>query len=250
MEDSTSSLIHWLKVRSIELKQLIDIEMQQKKILLPRVNELNEILFLYKYEDILLNNLEQLCLLKIYIDSEAKIENYDFFSYVSSILTNVKESASVSVPHFELYPRRFHEYFKYLQLVIQEINKIRKHIEEKMQEKYENYLNDIKTPNQKPVLEYSLTTIAEKFSIKCSGHLGRLSLLQAYEQDWRICKTCHAFICPTCAGNLNMCPNLAGTKHELELIGLPLENIINFLQSEDQRSQSDENFIRMDQINR
>ena len=63
-------------------------------------------------------------------------------------------------------------------------------------------------------------------------------------------KTCHAFICPTCAGNLNMCPNLAGTKHELELIGLPLENIINFLQSEDQKSKSDENFIRMDKINR
>lgn len=243
-ETIKNDLFNWLKTRQLELKQLMKVETQQKLVLVPKVNRLNEKIFLYKYEDLLLKNLEQLCLLEIYIDSEAKIENYEFFTYVSNILTNVKDS--VTLPQFEIYPQEFHEYLNYINSVIQEVEKNISQIEQIMAQKYENYLVGLKNPMLNPVIEYSLTTIAEKFSIKCSGHLGRLSLLKAYEQDWKICKVCHAFICPTCASNLNMCPNLAGTKHELELIGLPLENIINFLQSNAQKQDLDDDFITMD----
>ncbi len=245
MEDSlTNDLYSWLKTRQIELKQLMDIETQNKRVLLPKVNKLNESLFLYRYEDLLLKNLEQILLLQVYINSEAKIENYEFFTYVSNILANIKET--ISIPQFDIYSKEFHEYLNYLTLIIQELDKNLKYIEQIMQQKYDAFLFNLKNPSHKPAIEYSLSTIAEKFSIKCSGHLERLSLMKAYEHDWKICKTCHAFICPTCAGNLNICPNLAEPKHELELIGLPLENIVNFLQTDSQRSRSDENFIRMD----
>ncbi len=247
MDDpDTNNLFSWLKIRTIELRQLIDIEMQQKKVIVPKINQLNEVLFLYRYEDLLLKNLEQLILLKIYINSEQKIENYDFFSYVSGILTSTKDS--MSSIQLDIYPRQFNTYLNYLNLVIQQLNTYMKNIEQIMQEKYDLFLNDIKNHSNEQKIQYTLTNIAEKFSIKCSGHLERISLLKAYEQDWKICKTCHAFICPTCGNNLNVCPNLARNKHNLELIGLPLENIINFLESDIQKSKQDDSFIIMDKI--
>ena len=236
-----NSQFNWLNTRQIELRQLFDIEMQQKKALLTKVNELNEILFLYKNEELLLKNFEQLFLLKIYIDSDAKIENYDFFNYCFNVLKNVKDT--ISIPQVELYSRGFQAYFSYLNVVLNEINDTITIIEQILQSKYDFYLNNMKNSNYQTQIDYSWTTIAEKFSIKCSGHLERISLMKAYDQDWKICKVCHAFICPTCGSNLESCPNLARSKHKLELIGLPLENIINFLQTE---RKTDDNFIIMD----
>lgn len=232
---------NWLKTRQIELKQLIDIEAQQKKALLPKVNHLNEILYLYKNEELLLKNFEQLFLLKIYIDSDSKVENYDFFNYCFSVLKNVKES--ITVPQYEIYSKSFQEYFNYLNNVLNEFYINITYIEDILQSKYESFLYDIKNSTYQPKIDYSWTSIAEKFSIKCSGHLERVSLIQAYDQDWKICKVCHAFICPTCGSNLEACPNLAQSKHKLDLIGLPLENIINFLQTE---RKNDESIINMD----
>ena len=239
-----NDLFNWLKTRQIELHQLMDIEISQKKVLLPQVNHLNETLFLYNFEEQLLRNLEQLVLLKAYIDSDVKVENYDFFTYVYAILKNIRES--MSFPDINLYSKTFYNYFDYLRSVFNELESSLVRIEQEMKFKYDSYLYDNKNSSYRPNIEYSWTIIAEKFSIKCSGHLERLSLLQAYEQDWKICKTCHAFICPTCASNFEACPNLARTKHKLDLIGLPLENIINFLQTDNQRNKLDDSFIIMD----
>lgn len=239
-----NDLFNWLKTRQIELQQLMDIEVHQKQVLIPQVNKINEALFLYKYEDILLKNLEQLVLLQVYIESDSKIENYDFFTYTFSILKNIRESTSFPESNYLL--NGYREYFIYLNSVYQELEKNLQHIEEIMRQKYEAFLFNIQNAPYKPKIEYSKANIAEKFSVKCSGHLERLSLLSAYEQDWKICKSCHAFICPTCASSLETCPNLARNKHNLELIGLPLENIINFLEYDNQRSRIDESFIIMD----
>ena len=103
-----SDLFSWLKTRQIELRQLIDIEAQQKNVLVPKLNQLNETLFLYRFEDLLLKNLEQLCLLDVYINSDTKIENYEFFSYVSGIITNVKDS--LTALHLNSYPRQYDNY--------------------------------------------------------------------------------------------------------------------------------------------
>lgn len=243
-----TNLYSWLKTRSFELRQLIEFELQQKKVLVPRVNQLNETLFLYRYEDLLLKNLEQICLLEVYINSESKIENYDFFTYVSSILYSARDA--LSMQQLDIYPRQFNEYLQYLHLVIEQLDSNLKHIEQIMQQKYDFYLQNIKNTSNSKNIEYSWTLLAEKFSIKCSGHLERISLLKAFQQDWKICKVCHAFICPTCGANLNVCPNLARNKHDLELIGLPLENIINFLQSDTQRPRTDDSFIIMDKIDK
>lgn len=249
MENQNSpSLFSWIKNRSFELRQLMDIELQQKKVLVPKVNQLNETLFLYRFENFLLKNLEQLCLLEIYINSESKIENYDFFTYVSSILNNVRDA--LSMQQLDIYPQQYNEYVQYLYSVMQELDNNLRQIELVMQQKYDFYLQNIKNISNSKNIEYSWTLLAEKFSIKCSGHLERISLLKAFQQDWKICKVCHAFICPTCGANLNVCPNLAGKKHDLDLIGLPLENIINFLQSDSQKGRSDDSFIIMDKIDK
>jgi len=231
---------NWIKTRQFELKQLIDTEVQQKRILLPKVNELNEIIYLYKTEELLLKNFEQLILLKIYIDSDAKVENYDFFNYCFSVLKNIKET--LTTPQIDLYSKAFQEYFSYLNSVVNEISLNISYIEENLQIKYENFLYAMKNSTYQPKIDYSWTSIAEKFSIKCSGHLERISLMKAYDQEWKICKVCHAFICPTCGSNLESCPNLARNKHKLDLIGLPLENIINFLTTEKRT----DDFIVMD----
>ena len=211
---------------------------------MPQINKLNETLFLYKFEDLLLKNLEQLCLLEVYIESDSKIENYDFFTYFFSILKNIRESTTF--PEANYYSNDYREYFSYLNSVYTEFYSNLQNLEQSAQQKYQKFLYKTQNEPYKPKIDYSRANIAEKFSVKCSGHLERLSLLNAYEQDWQICKTCHAFICPTCATSLETCPNLARNKHKLELIGLPLENIINFLEYDNQRNRVDESFIIME----
>jgi hypothetical protein len=239
-------LFNWIKTRQRELYHLMELEINEKSLLIPKLNRLNETLFLYRYEDSLLKDLEQLTSLFYFINSESKNENYDFFTYVARVLQNIR--TNIKLLESNLYLREFYDYITYLQSVIAELERSLNTIEQVMQKKYDSYLVSLNNINNQSTVEYSWSNIAEKFSIKCSGHLERLSLLQAYEQDWKICKTCHSFICPTCAVNLDACPNLARNKHKLELIGLPLENLINFLRI-DQKNKPDDNFIRMENQN-
>ena len=83
--------------------------------------------------------------------------------------------------------------------------------------------------NNKKVLQNEILKYAENFSIKCSGHLQRITLINAIKHNWKICSTCSGYFCPECAQAYTTCPNLGLGSHPLESTGLPLEDFLGLL---------------------
>ena len=82
---------------------------------------------------------------------------------------------------------------------------------------------------------------AERFSIKCSAHLERISLREAIIRTWKMCSVCYQYYCPECVRAFATCPNPASKSpgHLLDPIGLPIEEISGFLRLSKSKKSSD-----------
>ena len=103
-------------------------------------------------------------------------------------------------------------------------------IEYNLTDKEISFTRQVKTNNKK-ILLTELFKYAENFSLKCAGHLQRVSLAEAIKQDWKICATCSMYYCKECYNSFVICPNLGQGSHPLEPTGLPFEEILGFLRT-------------------
>ena len=70
-------------------------------------------------------------------------------------------------------------------------------------------------------------------SVRCAGHNGRVTLKEAVEAGWRMCRVCRSFICPKCIEEFDLkvnglCPSFIFgiEEHQLSPGPIPVEEVI------------------------
>ena len=81
-----------------------------------------------------------------------------------------------------------------------------------------------------------MSTDISLVSIRCLGHGGAMLLSEAILEGWRMCNSCHLFICPECAAafeadKAGSCPgSQAVGQHPMDLAEIPTDEVLLFVQ--------------------
>jgi hypothetical protein len=78
-------------------------------------------------------------------------------------------------------------------------------------------------------------------SVRCVGHNGRVTLKEAVDSGWRMCRVCHSFICPQCIEEFDVkmngtCPSFifGMESHQLSPGPIPVQEVMLFVETNKQ----------------
>ena len=78
-------------------------------------------------------------------------------------------------------------------------------------------------------------------SVRCAGHNGRVTLKEAIDSGWRMCRICRSFICPSCIQEFDFkmggtCPSFifGVDQHMLSPGPIPVEEVMLFVETNKQ----------------